>query len=121
MRLPELANADADLLRRAAACTLDFNLGVGEALFHVGIAHGRTAIQRGPALMRSAQFSIRAEAESWLRFWRPLPQPGWHDLLALTKRGVARIDGDFRPLMVHLQIVKDVLAAPRRLPADVAP
>ena len=42
-----------------------------------------------------------------------MPEPGWHDLLALTKRGAARIDGDCS--VSHLQYFKDLLAAPRRL------
>jgi hypothetical protein len=44
-----------------------------------------------------------------------MPEPGWHDLLAIYKRGYAQIDGDLQPLMANLQYVKDVLAAPRQL------
>ena len=36
-----------------------------------------------------------------------------HDLLAMTKRKAARVEGNLLPFMQHLQYVKDVLAAPR--------
>ena len=47
-----------------------------------------------------------------------MPAPGWHDLFALTKRGAASMEGDFRPLLQHLQFFKDLLALPRRLSAE---
>ena len=45
---------------------------------------------------------------------RPMPRPGWHDLLALTKRGEAALEGDLHPFMANLQYFKDVLALPRQ-------
>ena len=42
-----------------------------------------------------------------------MPRPGWHDLLALTKREEAVLEGDLHPFMAHLQYFKDVLALPR--------
>jgi hypothetical protein len=43
----------------------------------------------------------------------PMPRPGWHDLLALTKRKEATLEGDLHPFMTHLQYFKDLLALPR--------
>jgi hypothetical protein len=43
-----------------------------------------------------------------------VPRPGWHDLLSLTKREEATLEGDLHPFMTHLQYFKDVLALPRR-------
>ena len=42
-----------------------------------------------------------------------MPDPGWHDLFALTKRGAASMEGDLRPLLQNLQYFKDLLALPR--------
>ena len=67
--------------------------------------------------MCSWTFGVRATASAWRQFWQPVPEPGWHDLFALTKRGAAAIEGDLQPLMANLQDMKDVLAAPRRLRA----
>ena len=75
-------------------------------------------LERGPRLMRATAFAIRASDEAWQRHWRTVPEPGWHDLFALTKRGVASIEGDLRPLLQNLQYFKDLLALPRRLPPE---
>ena len=56
-----------------------------------------------------------------IEYWRPEPEPGWHDLLALTKRGEASLEGDLHPFMAHLQYFKDLLALPRPgLPGPVS-
>ena len=117
-RLPDLVNADDGLVRRGQGLTTMFLLAVGDAEYLVHVAAGRlAAVERGPFLLRSWSFAVRASADAWARFWEPLPEPGYHDLFAMKKLGVARIEGDLWPLMVHLRYVKDVLAAPRRVRA----
>jgi hypothetical protein len=65
--------------------------------------------------MRPWRFAVRADAEAWEEFWRPVPRPGFHDLFAMTKAGRATVEGDLQPLMANLRYLKEVLAAPRRL------
>ena len=114
-RLPELVDADAGLVRRGERLTTTFLLAVDDAEYLVHVAAGRvTSVERGPFLMRSWSFAVRAPADAWARFWRALPEPGYHDLFAMKKRGIARVEGDLWPLMAHLRYVKDVLATPRR-------
>lgn len=116
-RLPELVNGDPALVRRGRWLRTQFLLGVGEAEYLVHVAEGRlVAVERGPFLLRPWRFAVRASAEAWTRFWAPVPAPGYHDLFAMTRLGVARVEGDLLPLMTHLRYVKDVLAAPRRRP-----
>ncbi len=115
-RLPELAEADEGLARRGRHLTTECLCEIGAVPFLASIAAGRlTALERGPQLMRPWRFAVRASALAWLAFWRPLPEPGWHDLFALAKRGEARLEGDLYPLMANLQYFKDLLALPRRL------
>jgi hypothetical protein len=112
--LPDLVNADAGLVRRGRPLTTTFLLAVDDREYLVRVAEGRVmAVERGPFLLRSWSFAIRAPADAWTRFWQPLPEPGYHDLFAMKKLGVARVEGDLWPLMAHLRYVKDVLAAPR--------
>ena len=63
-------------------------------------ARGRIVdLTPAPVLMRSWRFSYRATSMAWAEYWKPVPRPGWHDLLALTKReagGAGR-----RPASVH--------------------
>ena len=115
-RLPNLVNGDAALVRRGRFVDLDFLVRIGESSFHVAVEAGRIGrVERGPLLLRPSAFVVSAEAETWRRFWQPMPAPGWHDLFALTKEGRMTIDGDLRPFMANLQYFKDVLAAPRLL------
>jgi hypothetical protein len=117
-RLPALANADAWLVRRGRYLSTDWLLQAGAAPFHVKIAEGRVAaLERGPRLMTSWSFAIRVSARGWLRFWQPVPEPGWHDLFAMTRHREATVEGYLAPLLTHLQYFKDLLALPRREPA----
>jgi hypothetical protein len=114
-RLPDLVNADDGLVRRGQRLTTTFLLAVGDAEYLVHVAAGRLhALERGPFLLRSWSFAVRASADAWTRFWEPTPEAGYHDLFAMKKQGVATVEGDLWPLMAHLRYVKDVLAAPRR-------
>jgi hypothetical protein len=89
-------------------------LGPIDHPFHVSIRGGRIIdLTPAPVLMRTWRFSYRASPAAWAEYWQPAPRPGWHDLLALTKREEATLEGDLHPFMTHLQYFKDVLALPR--------
>src|SRR5262249_9792673 len=115
-RLPALLEHDPDLVRRGAFFDARFEVGIGSIPFDMTVVAGRvTALERGPFAMRSFRFAVRGSAEAWGRLWQPVPDPGWHDLLALVKRGCATLEGDLQPLMANLQYVKDLLTLPRRM------
>jgi hypothetical protein len=113
-RLPDLLPVDTDLIRRGRWLTVECRIDLGSEPFFLSIRDGTLgALERGARLMRSTVFSFRATDQAWTNHWKPVPDPGWHDLFALTKRGVASIEGDLRPLMQNLQYFKDLLALPR--------
>ena len=113
-RLPALLDGDASLLTRGRFVDVDCLLGSTEQAFHVSIKSGRIVdITPAPVLMRSWRFAYRATPAAWTAFWQPMPKAGWHDLLSLTKRGEATLEGDIKPFMTHLQFFKDLLALPR--------
>ena len=113
--LPRLLAADEDLLRRGRWLTVECRVDVGSEPFFLSVRDGAlAALDRGARLMRSTVFSFRATEEAWTNYWQPMPEPGWHDLFALTKRGAASMEGDLRPLLQNLQYFKDLLALPRR-------
>ena len=114
-RLPHLLSADADLLRRGRWLSVDCRVDIGSEPFFLSLREGAlSAFERGTRLMRSTAFAVRASDEAWTGHWKPIPEPGWHDFFALTKRGVASIDGDLRPFLQNLQYFKDLLALPRK-------
>jgi hypothetical protein len=113
-RLPALLAADADLKRRGRWLDTDCRIDIGNEPFFLALRDGALAtFERGPKLMRSTVFAFRATDEAWTQYWEFIPEPGWHDLFALTKRGAASMDGDLRPLLQNLQYFKDLLALPR--------
>lgn len=115
-RLTDLLPTDTDLIRRGRWLDVDCRIDVGSEPFYLSIREGGLAsLDRGARLMRSSSFSFSATDEAWTNYWKPIPDPGWHDLFALTKRGAASMDGDLRPLLQNLQYFKDLLALPRRI------
>jgi hypothetical protein len=112
--LPSLVDDVPLLVARGRHLSLSFLLEIGAVPFHLRLDEGSVdAVERGPLLMRSWSFAIRGPEEGWSRFWRRYPPPHYHDLFALTKSGVFRIEGDLYPLMSNLLYFKALLAAPR--------
>jgi len=112
--IPALLDQDQALILRGRTLDCECLLGPTDHPFHVSIHGGRiTDLTPAPVLMRSWRFSYRASALAWAEYWNTTPRPGWHDLLALTKRKEASLEGDLHPFMAHLQYFKDVLALPR--------
>jgi hypothetical protein len=112
--LPALLDADSRLLHAGRLLSVDCLLGPSDHPFLVSIRSGRIAEMRAlPKTMPSWQFGYTASPQGWTEYWRREPKAGWHDLLALTKRGEAQLVGDIYPFMTHLQYFKDLLALPR--------
>jgi pimeloyl-ACP methyl ester carboxylesterase len=115
-RIPDLVNADANLVRRGRFLSTTFLVEIGDKGYLVKILEGRVAsVTPGPFVTPNYSFALRAPREEWETFWQPLPPPGHHDLFALFKRGKLKIEGDLHPLMANLLYIKDVLASPRKL------
>jgi hypothetical protein len=119
--IPALLDQTPALIARGRFLDCECLLGPKESPFHVSIRQGRIIdLTSAPVLMRSWRFSFRASAAAWAEYWQPAPRPGWHDLLALIKRGEAVLEGDLHPFMANLQYFKDLLALPRNPSGMVA-
>lgn len=115
-RLPGLVNGDFDLVRRGRFLSTDFKLGVGTLPLVVSLARGQvTSVARGPFLLRTWVFALSAPPEIWEKLLEPVPKPGAHDIMALSKVGLLTIEGSLQPLLANLQFVKDVICAPRAI------
>lgn len=113
-QLPTMVERDTALIQRGRFLDVDCLLGSTTHAFHVSIRAGRIIdMTPAPVLMRSWRFAYRATPQAWIAFWEPMPKAGWHDLLSLTKRGEAMLEGDIQPFMTNLQYFKDLLALPR--------
>jgi hypothetical protein len=107
--IPGLLEQAPALVARMLDC--ECLLGPINHPFHVSIRAGRIVdLTPAPVLMRSWRFSFRATAAAWAEYWKPAPRPGWHDLLAPTKREEAALEGDLHPFMTQLQYFGPVLS-----------
>ena len=112
--IPAMLERTPALIARGRWLDCDCLLGPADHPFHVSIRNGAIVdMTPAPVLMRSWRFAYRASSAAWAEYWQPMPRPGWHDLLALTKRKQATLEGDLHPFMTHLQYFKDLLALPR--------
>lgn len=113
-QLQHRVNADERLVWRGRYVDTAFLVEAGEHAWLIQVAEGRiAAVKRGPLVMPSWTFALRAPREAWDTFWLPAPPPGYHDLLALVKRRALRIEGNLHPFMANLLYFKGVMAAPR--------
>jgi hypothetical protein len=119
--LKERVNDDPGLVRRGRFLTTTFLLEVGATPWLIAIHEGRiVSVTRGPFVMPSSVFALRAPAEEWAKFWSPRPPPGANDLMALIKRRVLRAEGDLTVFMAHLRYFKEALAKLRSQQAPAA-
>jgi hypothetical protein len=126
--MPAQGALDAQLAHRFRSRALSFSrprqvnmdvlLRFGDAPLLVRIRDGHVAAADAPtAPLPSCDVSLRASATAWSRFWQAVPDAGWHDIFALSKRGELAIEGNLQPLMAHLQFIKDLLATGREAQA----
>jgi hypothetical protein len=106
----EKVNGDPALLRRGRFLTTRFLIEVGSAQWLVSIVDGRVAsVTKGPFVMPSWSFALRASQQEWQQFWSSSPRPGSHDLMALIKRRVLKVEGDVHVFMANLRYFKESL------------
>jgi hypothetical protein len=114
--LQSLVNGNPALVRRGRWTNADMLLEIGKSGYRLAIREGRIASVE-PVNMPVADwnFAIRGTAEAWAEFWKPMPKPRHHDLIALIREGKMRFEGDIDLLMANLLYLKLVLEAPRHM------
>ena len=109
--LQERVNADQALVRRGRYLTTTFLVETGDTAWLISIFEGRIVqVTRGPFVMPSSCFALRASAAEWRKFFEPRPPPGSNDLMALIRRRVLKAEGDLKVFMAHLRYFKEALA-----------
>jgi hypothetical protein len=113
-QLAERVNANAALVRRGQYLDTTFLLQIGIDGWLVTVEKGRIlrVAREGLPIVPHA-FALRASSEAWTEFFRPVPKPGYHDLVAMTRFRHLKVDGDVTLFMTHLQYLKDALASLR--------
>ena len=113
-KLEALVNANERLVHRGRYVDTRFMIEIGDVAWLITVRSGRiAAVKRGPFVMPTWTFALRASRETWDAFWQPVPKPGSHDLFAMLKRRALRVEGDLHPFMSNLLYFKGVLASLR--------
>ncbi len=109
--LKERVNEDAGLVRRGRYLTTTFLLQSGDTSWLVSIFEGKVvSVTRGPFVMPSSSFALRASEAEWQKFFLSKPPPGSNDLMALVRRKVLKAEGDLQVFMAHLRYFKEAFA-----------
>lgn len=109
--LKERVNADDGLVRRGRYLTTTFLIESGDTAWLIAIVEGRVvSVARGPFVMPSWSFALRAPAAEWEKFFLRTPPPGSNDLMAMVRRRVLKTEGDLQVFMAHLRYFKEALA-----------
>lgn len=114
MRIPALFEGSAPLVRRSARAQITLLLEIGEERKRLLLDRGTLRIGDADGPMDGWDIALRAAPEVWADHWSALPRPDASDILGMARHGRMRIEGNFLPLMRHLQLVKDIIALPRR-------
>lgn len=113
-RLPERFNKQQRWVAHAKRLNTRFLLVAGESSFRITVADGKVdRVEPGPFIMGQWDFVIKADEQTWQKFWQPKPAPGFHDVLALSKTKKMSIQGNIYPFMSNLLYFKAMLAAVR--------
>lgn len=113
--LPAAYEDDAALKHKARSANFRCRLVTENGDYLIAMNQGALDdVVRAAGPMVPSDFAFHADKDAWATHWQPVPPPEYHDIFAMTRAGHLTILGDFKPLMTHLQVVKDVLALPRR-------
>ncbi len=101
------------LARRGRWLSARCMIQIGDVFLFVQIEHGIPRLVESVPPLAVWEFAIRGTTAAWRDHWENPPRPGRHDIMALTKSGDMRLEGNLQPLLANLQYVKDLLALPR--------
>ncbi|WP_274424950.1 hypothetical protein [Chelativorans sp. YIM 93263] len=112
-RIPALFAASEALVRGAARARITLLLEAGEECKRLRLDCGTLQIQDTSGPMDGWDVALRAAPDAWADHWSLFPRPDANDIFGMARHGRMRIEGNFLPLMRHLQLVKDIVALPR--------
>ncbi|MAI45044.1 MAG: hypothetical protein CMB79_04000 [Filomicrobium sp.] len=115
-KLQNLVNDDAALVNRGRWMSADMLLQIGDTGHLVEIRKGRIEnVSPANVYVTPYDFKIRGTEEAWQEFWKPLPKPRHHDIIALIREGKMQMEGNIEMAMANFLTLKLMLEKPRKV------
>tara|TARA_B100000749_G_scaffold244930_1_gene207063 strand:- start:2 stop:376 length:375 start_codon:yes stop_codon:yes gene_type:complete len=112
-RLPALFADQPSLVRRAARAEITILLEAGDQARRLILDRGTLRVASADGPMDGWDVALRGAEDAFMDHWQTIPAPDAADIFGMRRHGRLVIEGNFLPLMRHLQVVKDILALPR--------
>lgn len=111
---PLSMNSDAFHVWKGRYLNTVFLFELGNRGFLITIDKGKVTVNRKQDyVMPQWQLAFRATEEVWEKFFKSVPPPEYHDLLAMMKFGKLKIEGDLYCFISHLLWFKTLFAGLR--------
>ena len=114
-RIPALFADEPSLVRRVARAEITILLEAGDQARRLILDRGTLRVASADGPMDGWDIAFRGAEEAIMDHWQTMPAPDAADIFGMRRRGRLVIEGNFLPVMRHLQVVKDILALPRKV------
>ena len=99
-----LSDSDKAIAAMARYYTCSYMWDMGEAKVIVEMLDGKVRhINTDPAPLDAYDFALRASAQTWREFGRPMPRPMFHGIWSASFREDLKLEGNILVLMQHLR------------------
>ena len=99
-----LSDSDKAIAAMARYYTCSYMWDMGEAKVIVEMLDGKVRhINTDPAPLDAYDFALRASAQTWREFARPVPRPMFHGIWAASFREDLKIEGNHLIMMQNLR------------------
>lgn len=103
---------DPWLVHQGRYVNVDFMIQSGQREYLIRVGEG--AIERihtDALVMPCWTFRLKATSDAWSQFYADAPIPGYHDLMAMIKFRMLRVEGDQHIFMSNLLYFKELMQA----------
>lgn len=114
LKMQQRHNASPHLLRLGRLFCETVLIEVEDQSFYLQFRDGELiSVTPGRSAKTPWRFALRSDRQALEAFWKPRPEPGFHDIFGLVKIGRGRIDGDILALVKNLRFFKEFMALGR--------
>ena len=103
-KFKNLSDSDKAIAAMARYYTCSYMWDMGEAQVIVEMLDGKVRhINTDPAPLDAYDFALRASAQTWREFARPVPRPMFHGIWAASFRHDLKMEGNILIMMQNLR------------------